>query len=190
MARLASRPHVLGVDDGPFDKRRDATTALVGVMTEGATRVEAVAVTSFPIDGPDVTRFLAAWIEKLRFRPSLQAVALGGLTLAGLAVVDLDDLARRLALPVISVSRKDPAQSRVAEALRAAGLAERIAILERAPAAVRIEAGLYLTFAGVDEAQARRLLADLRDKSALPEPVRVAHLVAAARVRGSSRGRA
>lgn len=187
---LPPRPHVLGIDDGPFDKRRDARTPVVGVMTEGASRVEAVAVTSFPVDGAEVTAFLAAWIRGLRFRPSLQAVALGGVTMAGLAVVDVEALAEDLALPVIVASRKDPARSRVAGALRAAGLPERIPTLERAPAAVAVEDGLHLAFAGLAEAEARGLLAAVRDKSALPEPVRVAHLIAAALVRGSSRGRA
>ncbi|MDX1649179.1 MAG: DUF99 family protein, partial [Myxococcota bacterium] len=110
---LPPRPHVLGNDDGPFDKRRDARTPLVGVMTEGASRVEAVAVSSFPLDGADVTDFLVAWIRALRFRPSLQAVALGGVTLAGLAVVDVEALAEGLNLPVLVASRKDPARSRV-----------------------------------------------------------------------------
>lgn len=187
---LPSRPHVLGVDDGPFDKRRDADVPVVGVMMEGASRVEAVAMTRFPVDGADVTGFLARWITGLRFRPSLQAVVLGGVTLAGLAVVDVAGLAAELGLPVLTVSRKDPATSRVAAALRAAGLPERIATLERAPRAVPVGPGLHLAFAGMDEAQARQLLDAIRDKSALPEPVRVAHLVAAACARGSSRGRA
>jgi endonuclease V-like protein UPF0215 family len=187
---LPARPHVLGIDDGPFRKHHDAATPVVGVMSEGASRVEAVAVTSFPIDGDDVTGFLVEWIGALPFRASLQAVALCGVTLAGLAVVDVPALADGIGLPVIVASRKDPARSRVAQALRAAGLSERIATLERAPAAVRVADGLHLAFAGTREAEARALLEAVRDKSALPEPVRVAHLVAAAIVRGSSRGRA
>ncbi|WP_243664732.1 DUF99 family protein, partial [Rhodothermus marinus] len=62
---------------------------IVGVMMEGATLVEGVAITRFPIDGEGATDFLAEWIQSLRWRPSLQAVVLGGITMAGLAVVDL-----------------------------------------------------------------------------------------------------
>jgi len=185
-----ARPHVLGIDDGPFDKRRDTATPLVAVTMEGCDRVEAVAMSSFPLDGADVTDFLAAWAGGLRVRPSLQALALGGITLAGLAVVDVARLAAALALPVLVVSRKDPATSRVAEALRSAGLPERVALLERAPAAVQVAPGIHLAWAGTTEADARALLEASRGKSALPEAVRVAHLIAAARVHGTSRGRA
>lgn len=185
-----ARPHVLGIDDGPFDKRRDTATPLVGVTMEGCDRVEAVAITAFPVDGADVTDFLTAWVSGLRVRPSLQALALGGITLAGLAVVDAPRLAAALELPVLVVSRKDPAASRVASALHAAGLPERVAILERAPAAVRVAPGVHLAWAGTPEADARALLEASRDKGTLPEAVRVAHLIAAATVQGSSRGRA
>ena len=34
------RPHVLGIDDGPFDKSTDTTVPIVGVMMEGADLVE------------------------------------------------------------------------------------------------------------------------------------------------------
>ena len=35
------RPHVLGIDDGPFDVHAGGETPIVGVMTEGADVVEA-----------------------------------------------------------------------------------------------------------------------------------------------------
>jgi endonuclease V-like protein UPF0215 family len=52
------RPHVLGIDDGPVDLHNGGETSIVGVMTEGADLVEAVAVTHFPIDGDEVRSFL------------------------------------------------------------------------------------------------------------------------------------
>ena len=66
------RPHVLGIDDGPFSKGQREPVPIVGVMMEGADLVEAIAVTEFPVDGADATNFLAQWIEGLRLRPTLQ----------------------------------------------------------------------------------------------------------------------
>ena len=97
--QVPPRPHLLGVDDGPFEKFEDDRVSLVAVMMEGADRIEAVATTSFPVDGADVTDFLAGWIGSLRCRDALHGVVLGGVTIAGLAVVDVTDLAARLALP-------------------------------------------------------------------------------------------
>ena len=190
MISLPSRPHVLGVDDGPFEKFVPGADApLVGVMMEGADLVEAVAVTRFPVDGADATAFLGDWIESLRFRPALHAVLFGGITLAGLALLEPEALALRLGVPVLVLNRKPPRDDGVREALRAAGLADRIALLERAPAAFAHD-GLHLSVSGASREEAIALLASTRRKAALPEPLRIAHLIARALATGESRGRA
>jgi len=183
------RPHLLGIDDGPFEKQRDRETPLVAVMMEGPDLVEGVAIRSFPIDGAGVTQFLGDWIGELRFRPALQGIVLGGITMAGLAVLDAPLLARRLGLPVLVVNRKQPSDQAVSEALRAAGLDERIDLLKAAPPSVPAGDGLWVSFAGAEQEAALALVRASLGKSALPEPLRVAHLVAAALVRGASRGR-
>jgi len=184
------RPHLLGIDDGPFEKHRDRETPLVAVMMEGGDVVEGVAVHAARIDGDGVSELLADWIGGLRFRPALQGIVLGGLTIAGLSVIDLPLLARRTGIPVLSVTRKQPTDEALGDALRAAGLAERLALLAAAPPAVPAGEGLWVSFAGVERREALGLLEAARGKSALPEPLRVAHLIAAALVRGVSRGRA
>jgi endonuclease V-like protein UPF0215 family len=150
--------------------------------------VEAVAVTRFPVDGDGVTEFLASWIASLRVRPALQALVFGGITLAGLAVLDAEELARRLGLPVLVVNRKAPRDGELRDALCAAGLAERVALVERLPRAFSV-GELYVSVAGSSQELAVQLLERLRGKSALPEPLRVAHLIARALVTGESRGR-
>ena len=185
----AARPHVLGIDDGPFEKRQSAAVPVVAAMMEGALLLESVATSAFPVDGEHATDFLADWVGGLRCHPTLQAVILGGITLAGLGVVDVQALAQRIARPVLIVNRRDPDTSRVRNALASAGLAERIGLVDSTPVAARVRDGLYLSFAGTSEAEARRLLAATCGKALLPEPLRVAHLIARAIVRGESRGR-
>ena len=185
----ALRPHVLGIDDGPFDKGQSEPAAIVGVTMEGADLVESVAVTSFPVDGPGATAFLADWVSGLRARASLQAVVLGGITIAGLGVVDVAEFARRIGAPVLVVTRRQPRDDQLALALRAAGLAERIVTVERAPRARRISQGLYLACAGTEHTEATRIVRATLRKALLPEPLRLAHLVARAIVSGESRGR-
>jgi endonuclease V-like protein UPF0215 family len=183
------RPHVLGIDDGPFDKRTNATVPIVGVMMEGHDLVEAVAVTEFPVDGEDATGFLADWIEDLRFNQALHGVVLGGMTIAGLGMVDVALLAERLGRAVMVVNRHEPRNERLAMALEAAGLAERIPMLERAPAAWRLQDGLHVRHAGASRDEVERILLATRNKSQLPEPLRLAHLMGAAVANGQSRGR-
>lgn len=183
------RPHVLGIDDGPFEKRQHGPVPLVAVMMEGADLVESVAISRFPVDGDDATGFLAGWVARLRSRASLQALLLGGITLAGLGIVDVRELARGLERPVLVVTRRRPSNGPLCEALRAAGRSDRIALVERAPRASRIADGLYVAQAGATPSQAALLARATLRKSQLPEPLRIAHLIGRALVLGESRGR-
>jgi endonuclease V-like protein UPF0215 family len=185
-----TRPHLLGVDDGPFEKDQFAPVPLVAVMMEGADLVEGLAVSAFPVDGGDATGWLASWLSGLRALRSAQAVLLGGISLAGLGIVDLPELARRLARPVVSVTRRRPSNTELCRALEAAGLADRIAIVERSPRAVRVEDGLYVAHAGASAGDAARLVRAGLGKAGLPEPLRLAHLIGCAIALGESRGRA
>ena len=177
------------MDDAPFDKRQTTPVPIVGVIMEGSDRIESVAMGAFPVDGEDVTGYLAGWIAGLRTRPALQGVILGGVTVAGLVVVDVVDLAERLGLPVLVVTRRNPVGSDLAQALRAAGLDRRLPLLERVPRAFGVGEGLYLAHAGTQRAEAERLVLSCVAKSRLPEPLRVAHLIGQAIVLRESRGR-
>ena len=183
------RPHVLGIDDGPFNVHDGGETPIVGVMSEGADVVEAVAVTRFPIDGDEVTAFLATWVTSLRLHPGLQAIVLGGITIAGLGIVDLAALAERTGVPTIAVSRRDPRGHRVADALRAAGLDARLAVIEHTPPAFASPNGLYVACAGTTPEVAVALVGACLGKANIPEPLRLAHLIARAIAVGESRGR-
>lgn len=189
MPPRVSRFHVLGVDDAPFAKRVDPSVPVVGVLMEGADLVEAVAVTRFPVDGDDATGFLAGWIGELRARPSVQGVVLGGITIAGLGLVDVAALAAQLGRPVLAVTRHDPGASELRRALVAAGLEARLPVLERCPPARRLGEGLYVSVAGITEDDAARLIRSTLGKSRMPEPLRVAHLIGRALASGESRGR-
>lgn len=184
-----SRPHLLGIDDGAFDKHRDRDVPIVAVRTEGPDLVEGVALTRFPVDGDDATGFLASWIGELRLAQGLAGVVIGGVTIAGLGVVDVPALAGALALPVLVVNRRDPADHRLGDALRAAGLEKRLALVNACPPAFWIEGGPWVACAGIDPPRAAALVAAARRKSDLPEALRLAHLIARAVATGESRGR-
>ena len=184
-----ARPHLLGIDDGPFEKHTSADVPVVAVLMEGHDLVEGVAVTRFAVDGKDATGVLAEWIRGLRFHAGLQGIVLGGISVAGLGIVDVPGLAERTGVPVLAVNRRDPAASRLPDALRAAGLADRIALVERSPRAFQTGRGLWVTCAGIPDERATALVESSLYKSDLPEPLRLAHLVAQAIALGESRGR-
>ncbi len=185
-----TRPHVLGIDDGPVDKRGGGPVPIVAVMMEAHDVVEAVAATRFPVDGDGATAFLAEWVAGLRCHPALQGIVLGGITIAGLGVIDVERLWRDLGVPVLVVNRRDPADHRLHDALRAAGLDSRMEIVDRAPPGFAAGEGLWVSAVGLDRPAATGLVRATLGKSRLPEPLRVAHLIGRAIADGESRGRA
>jgi hypothetical protein len=186
---MRRHPRILGIDDAPFSKRQKAEVPIVGVVMEGALLVEGVSVTSFPVDGAGATEFLHDWTRSMRWYTALQALVLGGVTLAGLGLVDLGRLSRLLRLPVLTVTRRSTSNSALARALAKAGLNDRLVLLERNPPSVKFAEGLHVCFAGTDEADAAALLRATLRSGKVPEPLRVAHLIGAAIVKGTSRGR-
>jgi uncharacterized protein len=188
-ARMRSRPHTLGVDDAPFEKKQAEPVPIVAVAMEGNDLIESIALGRFPVDGDGATNYLATWISSLRTRPMIQAVILGGITIAGLGLIDITMLAQRLGVPVLVVTRRNPANSDLGNALQAAGLQERLELLERIPRAYRFKDGLFLAHAGATRVEAERLLTATLGKARLPEPLRVAHLIGQALVLGETRGR-
>lgn len=183
------RPHLLGIDDGPFTKGAGAGVRVVAVMTEGPDLVEGVAVSEFPEDGEQAAEFLEGWVSHLRFREALHGVVLGGITIAGLGVVDTPLLSRALRLPVLVINRREPQDQPLIGALQSAGLERRIEIVRRTPRAFPVGHGLYTAAAGTDRETATRLVQATTGKSRIPEPLRLAHLFASAIVRGQSHGR-
>ena len=180
------RRHTIAIDDAPFDKLRGGDVPVLGVIMAGPTLVEGVLMTSVPMDGGDVTPRLASWIRGSRFHASLRAVLLEGLTIAGLSVIDLPLLAAESGLPAISVDRKIPS-GRLESTLEKLGMADRIRSV-RAAGPLHEGDGLHFACAGISADEARKVLAENRGRSVLPEGIRLAHLIGQALVLGESRG--
>ena len=183
------KPHILGIDDAPFVKFADDEVPVVAVMMEGATHVDGVAVNRMKIDDPEATRFLMDWIKSMKWTPSLQGIIFGGVTIAGLGLIQLPVFYEELKIPVITVTRQDTKESTLDTALEAAGLSRLIPALNQNPAAVEIGEGIYASFVGVTNIEAGKLIRSTLQKSTMPEPLRIAHLIGAALVNGESKGR-
>jgi endonuclease V-like protein UPF0215 family len=186
---LRVRRHLIGIDEGPFEKFSSPDVAVVAVMMEGSDLVEAVATRRFPVDGEGATEFLARWIGSLRCQPALQGVLLGGITFAGLGVVDVPALADALGLPVLNVNRRRRSNDAIRQALETAHLTHRFPAVEHAPEPIEAAPGLWVGAAGIDPDTACAWARDACAKSQIPEPLRLAHLIAAALESGESRGR-
>ena len=88
-----------------------------------------------------------------------------------------------------STNRKLPTNAPLMRTLESANLSARIAIVDHSPAPFSVSDGLFAAQAGADPEWTERLLRVTRLKSEIPEPLRLAHMIARAVATGESRGR-
>jgi endonuclease V-like protein UPF0215 family len=182
--------NVIGFDDGPFARDRPGAPVCVIGAVCARTRLDGVISGHIRKDGADATRRLAALILGSPFDRHIRAVLLGGITLGGFNVVDIGALAEAIARPVLVAARRRPRFELIRTALaRVPGGDSRWAVIERAGPPEPLS-GLFVQRAALTSAEARDLLAATTLHGKLPEPLRLAHLIAGGVVTGTSRGRA
>src|SRR5688500_7168671 len=181
--------NVVGFDDSPFDLEHRGDVRVVGAVC-ARTRLDGVLATTVRRDGSNATDRLIEIVESSRFHDHIRAVLMQGIALAGFNVVDLERLAQTLDVPVLVVVRKQPRMQMVKDALldRTPGGAEKWALIEKHGALEKCGA-LWVQRVGLTLKEAADLLAATTSHGNIPEPLRLAHIIAGGVERGHSRGR-
>jgi endonuclease V-like protein UPF0215 family len=178
--------NVAGFDDAPFQRGRRGDVTVVGAVC-ARTRLDGVLTGRIRQDGANATARLAALLRGSPFDQHVRAVLLNGIAVGGFNVIDVHGLAEALQRPVMVVARRPPRLDRIRRALGALpGGARKWALIERAEPV----SGVYVQRAGLSLAEARELLGATTLHGKVPEPLRLAHLIAGGLVTGVSRGRA
>jgi endonuclease V-like protein UPF0215 family len=177
---------VLGVDDARFRRGYDEWTRLVGVVMRGGQWIEGCLQVPIRVDGDDATTQLSRMIRESSHYGQLRVIMTRDTIFGGVNVLDLSALAETTHLPVIAISDTKPDMSRVADAFRRLcpnRWHEKLAVLERCGPINTVESRrgrvpVHLQWAGLPFEQAVELVQKTATRSRLPEPIRVAHLVA------------
>jgi endonuclease V-like protein UPF0215 family len=187
----AAITNVIGFDDGPFDKFRPggADVLLVGAVF-ARTRLDGVVSGRVRRDGRNATARMAELLRGSQFDRHVRAVLLGGIAVAGFNVVDLHALCAALGRPVVVVARRPPRFPAIRRALEHVRGGEKKWALIEAAGPMEPVRGIYVQRAGITLADTAALLEATTLHGKLPEPLRVAHLIAGGVVSGASRGRA
>jgi endonuclease V-like protein UPF0215 family len=182
--------NTIGIDDAPFERAHRGDVAIIGAVF-ARTRLDGMVTSSVRRDGRNATTQVAAMIERSPFDQHIQAVLLQGIALAGFNVVDIHALHEQLERPVLVIARRQPDMPAIRRALleRVPGGRRKLALIENAGPMERI-GGVWAQRAGLSLAQARQCVSDLAVHSRIPEPLRVAHILAGALTEGTSHGRA
>jgi endonuclease V-like protein UPF0215 family len=173
---------VLGIDDGQFMPHTKGEVLVVGVVFRGGTSVDGVMHTHVEIDGLDATDKIVAMINGSPHKPQIRVVMLNGVTVAGFNLVDIQKLNKATGLPIISITQDKPDLDGIHEALKNLSDTEkRWQIIQNEGAIRAIQnkgAKLYVGLAGLDVDDALIVLDTTSTRGSLPEPLRVAHLIA------------
>ncbi|RMG13036.1 MAG: DUF99 family protein [Deltaproteobacteria bacterium] len=178
MARRRGIRHVLAFDDAPFPRSHRGDVKVVGTLFSGP-RLDGVLWTKVRRDGTNSTRALIEATRRSRFYPQVQAVLLQGITLAGFNVVDLDRLHLALERPVLVVARKAPDLDAIRSALhtRVPGGARKWRLIEAA-GPMEPAGRVWVQRRGIELETVRQVLKRFCLYSDVPEPLRVAHIIA------------
>lgn len=181
--------NLIGFDDAPFERSHRGPVPIVGAVF-ASLRFDGVLTGVVEKDGDDATDAVVRLVRGSRFAEHTQAVLLQGIAFAGFNVVDLARLRRQLGRPVLVVARRAPNLEAIRTALltRVPGGAQKWKLIEAA-GPMEALAGVYVQRAGMSSAQAEALIQRFALHGRIPEPLRVAHLIAGALTRGVSRGR-
>ena len=186
---------ILGWDDGPFSKGDEGKVILVGTVFRGASFIDGILKTEVEIDGLDATEKIIDAVSRSKHE-DLRVIMLGGITFGGFNFVDIKKLNRETGLPVIVVVRRKTDMEKFRSAMkRVPDFEKRWKAVENAGEFFEISLegrgkSIYFQKAGLREEEARKIIKLTAKRGVIPEPLRIAHLIASAMVKGESIGRA
>lgn len=173
---------IIGVDDGAFSSRknRQHKAIIVAVLFENAS-IMAVRTSRIQVDGRDANRVVRALLRTVRY----DVVMLSGIAFAGFNLIDIAKLARATRRPVIAIVGEKPNNTAVRRALRKHfdDWQERWQIVQNAGRLYSFrplanEPELFFEVKGGSVSFAREAIASSATISRLPEPIRVAGILA------------
>jgi endonuclease V-like protein UPF0215 family len=175
---------VLGVDDGIFTPRVKGLVPVVGVVFRGGYWLDGVMHTKIEIDGFDATDKITSMIKNSSHYKQLRVIMLGGVTFAGLNVVDINRLNAETKLPVMAVTREKPNLEEIRTALKNLPKGEeRWKAILNAGEIFEVQCKsknekVFMQISGILKEDAEKILKLTSTRSNIPEALRVAHLIA------------
>ncbi|MHB1709100.1 MAG: endonuclease dU [Thermoplasmataceae archaeon] len=174
----------IGIDDGPFEKGKDAFSTMVGVLMRADFLIESVSMKKISVDGTDSTGRIIEMVEN-DFKRNAAVIMTYGVTFGGFNVADLFKVNLETAIPVISITRKRPDMSSVFSAIANTqqeadyklGIMKSYHIQE-----FILENGssIFINPIGIDAKSSSSFIKKLTRTGNIPEPIRIANIVASA----------
>jgi len=164
---------ILGLDDGPSHSKQ---ILIVGTIYRGGSILDGIISTHVTKDGTDSTDRLIRMITKSKFKP--RCIMLDGIAFGGFNVVDIVKLNKKTKIPVMTVMRDLPDMDRIEKALKnLPNSKERLTLMHKA-GPIHSVGDIFVQVAGTDILEASEFLKVSTLHAKIPEPLRVAHMIA------------
>lgn len=191
--KIKQEIRILGIDDAPFPPHTKNDVMLIGTIFRGGTWLDGVLRTYIAGDGEDSTSKIIKMVNETRHKDQIGVIMLDGITFGGFNVVNIKEIFHKTGIPVIVIMRKFPDFEKIKKALmRFEDHEKRWSFVLNAGWVYKIENNelIYIQIHGIDLEDAKRVVNLSTTRSAIPEPIRAAHLIAAGVVTGESKGSA
>ncbi|MEK6972885.1 MAG: DUF99 family protein [archaeon] len=183
---MPSKIRAIAIDDGYFEKGKSKTTKLIGIICRSDSQVEGILSKDIEIDALDAADLIANMVKKSKFSDQVRYIFLSGLNFAGFNIVDLQELYSKLKIPIIVILKKKPDLHKINLALtRFADFDKRIDLIKKAGKLYSYKK-IYYQKIGLDDKQAQHIIGAFTYTSNIPEPVRLAHIIASGLTLGES----
>jgi len=178
--RLKPDIRILGIDDGRFSRGKSEIAPLAGVVFRTNRTIEKMATAIITVDGDDIIPAITEIIGKTKVRPSL--IMTDGVTFAGFNLMDPSELFSATGVSVMTIHKGSPDIGAMLSAVRSLhndSKKKESILLSLSPIKVIITGREYtINLAGIDLAEAKSVLRKTTINGLLPEPVRLAHMLA------------
>jgi len=191
--KIKQEIRILGIDDAPFTPRTSGEVMLIGTVFRGGTWLDGVLRTQIIIDGSDATDKIVKMVCSSRNKDQLGVIMLDGITFGGFNIVNIKKIFEKTEIPVIVVMRKFPHFDKIQTALKRFKDWEKRwnrVLIAGEVHKVENEETIFIQTYGISLDDAKEIIKISTTRSALPEPVRAAHIIAAGVETGESKGNA
>ncbi|NPE29596.1 DUF99 family protein [Methanococcoides sp. SA1] len=184
---------ILGIDDSALISD---DILIVGAFFRGGQWLDGVMRSSIRRDGMDATERIAEMVTSSKHYGQIKVIMLDGVTYGGFNPVDICRLYEETNIPVIVIMREAPDLEKIKDALsNLPDHEERLQIILRAGTIAKVVSKdpsnpIFIQCAGMGTEKAGEIVCLSSTRSNVPEPLRVAHMIATGMICGESRGKA
>lgn len=180
--------NLIAFDDAPFARDYRGQVKVVGTIFANL-RFDGLLIGEIQKDGFDAAEKLTHLIAQSKYLDHIQLIMLQGITMGGFNVVDVYHLNAQLKTPVLIISRNQPDMSAIRDALFKSipQGKKKWEIIERLGPMEPVE-NVYVQRVGLSLEEARATIRHFTLYGNLPEPIRMAHLIATALTDHAKRG--